>query len=127
MDSSQEVASWGILIGALLPILIAILNQPQWTDQQKRFIALGVAFVSGTGTVIVSGNFDPGNWVVTIAAVLGASQAAYTVLWKPTKIAPRIEAATSGGGEGGYIDLTAFRLRKAHRRPSDRGGRRKAA
>lgn len=101
LDSVKDVASWGALIGVVLPLLIAVLNQPRWTPQQRQLLAVGVSTVAGVGTVIASGNFDLQNWLVTIAAVIGAAQAAYAVLWKPTNIAPTIETKTSGGDEAG--------------------------
>lgn len=104
MESVKDTASWAALIGAMLPLLIAVVNRPQWTAQMKQIIGIAVAAIGGIGTVLASGNFDAQNWLVTLVAVIGASQAAYALIWKPTKVAPKIEQATSAKpGEEGAV------------------------
>jgi hypothetical protein len=65
-----------------------------------QVISVGIAVVIGVGNLIVQGalnniNITPGNALVLLTAVIGASQAAYVVLWTPTKIEPAINRATT--------------------------------
>lgn len=95
MNNTQDTASIAALVGAFLPLLTAVVNNPRWTSQQRQIISALISLVVGVVVVVASGNFDPQNWIVTLVAVVGAAQAAYAFLWKPTKVAPAIETATS--------------------------------
>lgn len=94
MESVKDTASIGALIGGFLPLLIAVVNNPNWTPMRRQIVGTVIAFAVGVVFVAISGNFDPQNWLVTLAAVLGASQATYALIWKPTAIAPKVEGAT---------------------------------
>jgi hypothetical protein len=113
METVKDTASWGALIGALLPFLIAIVQQPRWSSGFRQIIAVVVSVIAGVGTVLVSGNFDVQNWLVTLVAVIGAAQAAYALVWRPTNVAPTIEAKTAAmlnsTDERGVIDLGQYR------------------
>lgn len=96
MDSST---AWALVVGALTPVLVAAVNQPRWTRQTRQVVAVVVAVLVGLVTVIVQGaaDFSAEGAVITIAAVVGAAQAAYAVLWRPTGVAPAVMRATSPG------------------------------
>lgn len=97
MDSIQ---TWAILLGLVTPFVVSFVAQPRWSATQKRVFSVVIAAVIGVGNLIVQGllaNFD---WsfngiVSSIVLVLGASQAAYSLLWKPTGVADAVEEATS--------------------------------
>lgn len=92
MDTISDTASWGVLVGALMPFLIAVVQQPAWSTRQRQVVALAASLVAGVGTVLASGTFDPQNWLVTLAVVVGAAQASYTLLKNP---ALKVEHLTS--------------------------------
>lgn len=96
-----DTALWGALFGMLVPFLVALVDQPEWSSQKRQIAALGVSVVAGMGTVLGSGDFDPTNWVATITAVVAASQASYTLLWKPTGTARKVQRATALNGPWG--------------------------
>jgi hypothetical protein len=106
VESVKDTASWAALIGAVLPILIAIVQQPRWSSQVRQVIAVGVAALGGVGTVLASGNFDAQNWLVTLVAVIGAAQASYALIFKPSGVAAKIEEKTSTDkGEDGAVSI----------------------
>ncbi|MER7759483.1 hypothetical protein [Streptomyces sp. NPDC097619] len=92
----------GSAVGAFLPLLTAIVQRPQWSVLTKKIVAVVTALVAGLLTVAAVGGpeqFQHGLPTLgTLAAVLAASQSAYDLIWKPTTIAPAIEAATSPKG-----------------------------
>ncbi|MEU1293071.1 hypothetical protein ABZ439_11655 [Streptomyces sp. NPDC005840] len=89
---------WAAGLGFVLPPVIAIVNQPRWSGPVKALFMLAVATVVGLGTAYFNGDFT-GKPIVTcmlVAAVVIGT--AYHTVWRPSGIAPGIEAATSTGG-----------------------------
>jgi hypothetical protein len=91
-----------MLVGVLTPALIAVINHPRWNAQSKRIIAYVSAAILGILTVIANGAFT--DWqptfagsVTVVLAVIGASQTAYGLLWKPTGAADAIEEKVNPG------------------------------
>lgn len=94
------VEAWSLILGVITPTLVAIVNNPQWSGQKKRLVALAIAAVTGIVNVYVNNAFT--GWelsaegvLVNLALVIGASQAAYSTVWKPTGASDKIEEATS--------------------------------
>ena len=82
-------------VGFLAPLLVAFLNQEHWSTQTKQIVMVVTAVVLGVLTAAVQGKLDLHNLAVTLPVVVAACQVAYTVLWKPTGIAPAVEKATA--------------------------------
>lgn len=101
MSSTLEVIGTGSVVGSLLPPLTAIVQKPKWSANAKRIVAVIAAALGGIVTVASTGGLDEFTQPVTalggIAAVIAASQTTYDLIWKPSKIAPTVEAATSSG------------------------------
>lgn len=81
-----------------MPILIAVVQQSRFSSQMRQIVAIVVAALGGVGTVLASGNFDVQNWLVTLVAVIGAAQASYALIFKPTGAAAVIERKTDVTG-----------------------------
>ncbi|MEU1355278.1 hypothetical protein ABZ410_15460 [Streptomyces cinnamoneus] len=97
--STLDSITTGAQVGALLPLLTAIVQRPAWSAEVKKAVAVVLALVAGVVTVAASGGwaqFQHGTLTfATLTAVLAASQTTYDLLWKPSKVAPVIEAVTS--------------------------------
>ncbi|WP_413100926.1 hypothetical protein [Streptomyces sp. Inha503] len=97
--STLDSITTGAQIGALLPLVTALVQRPAWSADVKKVVAVVLALVAGVITVATSGGweqFENGTMTfATIAAVLAASQSTYDLIWKPSKVAPAIEAVTS--------------------------------
>lgn len=89
----------GAQVGALLPLLTAVVQRPAWSADTKKVVAVVAALVAGVATVAGTGGLEQLQHgrptLATITGVLVASQASYDVLWKPAKLAPWIEAVTT--------------------------------
>ena len=72
-----------LLLGAILPLLIAVIkrvNAPQWVN---ALIALVIYVIVGILAVVVSGKpIDINNLVPTIALFTAAGTVAYQLFWK---------------------------------------------
>ncbi|NEA53605.1 hypothetical protein G3I60_05390 [Streptomyces sp. SID13666] len=99
MTSTLSTVRTGAEIGALLPLLTAVVQRPAWSAPIKRVVAVVVALVAGVIAVLGTGGLAQLTHgiptMATIMAVLAASQASYDLVWKPAGVAPTIESATS--------------------------------
>ncbi|MGW3627862.1 hypothetical protein [Streptomyces sp. NPDC000880] len=99
MTTTLESITAGTQVGALLPLLTAVVQRPAWTAQVKKIVAVVVAVVAGVVTVAGTGGWEQFQHsaltMTTILAVLAASQTTYDLVWKPSTLAPLIEAVTS--------------------------------
>lgn len=100
--SENWVTISSLLVGVLTPAIVAIINHPVWEPQAKRIIAVVAAAVLGVLTIIANGMFSDfevtaATVVTVVLAVIGASQTAYALLWKPTGAADKIETSINPG------------------------------
>lgn len=99
MSSTLDALVAGSTVGAFLPLLIAVVQRPQWSVRSKKTVAVVVSLFGGFVTVAQTSGLEQFQHsmptLATVAAVLAASQSTYDLIWKPTRIAPVIEAATS--------------------------------
>lgn len=99
MSAMLESLSTSAQVGAVLPLLTAVVQRPAWSEKNKRIVAVVAALVAGVATVAADGGwsqFQHGRLTaVTVLSVLAASQTSYDLFWKPSKLAPWIEALTT--------------------------------
>jgi hypothetical protein len=79
----------------ILPPVIAIINQTHWRDEVRGLVALLACMVYSLGITLLRQDLDWTMWRDTVLQVMAGAFAAYKLFWKPTNIAPDIEAATS--------------------------------
>lgn len=86
-----------LLIGsALMPPIIAVVNQPRFPSAVKGLVALLACLLAALVTEWVRGPIDLAGWRNTAVVVTGAALVLYRVWWQPSGIAPAIELVTSG-------------------------------
>jgi len=97
-----DAQMWSLIVGFLIPPFLAIIQQPGWSDPLRAVVAFVVAIIVALGTVYFAGNLEfdhEKGWISAILLVLVTAVATYKGFWKPTGVAPKIEAATSGQRE----------------------------
>lgn len=99
MSATLESLSTGVQVGAVLPLLTAVVQRPAWSEKYKKVVAVVAALVAGVVAVAADGGWDQFQHgkltIATIFGVLAASQTSYDLVWKPSKLAPMIEALTT--------------------------------
>lgn len=99
MSATLDSLSTGAQVGAVLPLLTAVVQRPAWSAKYKKVVAVVASLVAGVLAVAADGGwaqFQHGKLTtLTILGVLVASQASYDVVWKPSKLAPMIESLTA--------------------------------
>ena len=102
-DALGDVETWGLLLGVLSPLAIAIIEQPRWTGATRMIVGWVCALIIGAVTCLAHGVLTEPTTVLRVCVlVLVAAQAAHAG-WKKAGISPAIEHATSpsprtGGG-----------------------------
>lgn len=87
-----------LILGSLLPALVAIVNQVQWSPRLKGIVSLVVGAAASVVAEWVRGDIAWGaDLRDTVIWVLGAMYLAYRAFWRPSTWAATIEAATTPG------------------------------
>ena len=97
MDSN--LVMWGLVAGFFMPVLLAVVQQPGWSQPLRSIVMFVASLAAGAGTVYFAGNWDTENIVTTILLVMVTAIASYKGLWQPTAVAPKVEVATSPKSE----------------------------
>lgn len=99
MSQTLASLSTGAQVGAVLPLLTAVVQKPAWSAKYKKVVAVVTALVAGVFAVAADGGwaqFQHGQLTAaTFLGVLAASQTSYDLVWKPSKLAPMIESMTA--------------------------------
>jgi hypothetical protein len=99
MSATLDALSTGGQVGAVLPLLTAVVQRPAWSAKNKKVVAVLAALIAGVVAVAADGGWDQFQHgrltTLTILAVLAASQPSYDLVWKPSRLAPMIEAVTT--------------------------------
>lgn len=87
----QFIDMWMMILGIILPLIIAKINSPDWQSGTKSFVAFGVVLIVATGHVFFIGHWDSINWMQTVMKIFFITIVTFQGFWKPTGIADRIE------------------------------------
>jgi SNF family Na+-dependent transporter len=96
MDTSSLTDAITLAIGVITPFFVAIVRNPKWTKKQAQILSVVLAAIIGLLNVLAQGYFDrtewtPANIIMLVVTVVGASQASYALLWKPTGIVDTVD------------------------------------
>lgn len=91
---------WEIVLGILLPLLIATVTRQTWSPGRKTGTMLVAVFVTTVVGELIYGRLVPEagaswrSWLASLFYVFVLTVTTYRHVWKPTGAAPRLEAAT---------------------------------
>ena len=97
----SNLEMWALIVGFLLPPALTIIIQTGWSEQVQAIVAFLACALAGAGTAYFQGDLTGERFVEAGLVVLVTTIATYKGFWKPTKVSPTIEAATSAGGGTG--------------------------
>lgn len=94
----MDVNAFDLAMGAaVMPPLIAVINQEHWRAQLKGIVALLVCAAYALVMDIVRGPVHWDSWRNVLLTTAGATFIAYRAWWQPSGIAPAIEHGTTAG------------------------------
>jgi len=86
-----DAEMWAMVVGFLLPPVIAVLQKSSASEYLKTTLAFAVCMLAAMGNIYVTGEYE-GKKMVTVALItLVSAISTYKGFWKPTGIAPYIE------------------------------------
>jgi hypothetical protein len=90
---NDQLALWSAVVGFVLPPVLALVMRSGWSSQVQGLVACAACLVAAAGTVWFQGDLGHGQDLVTsflliFTAAIGTSR----LYWKPSGIAPSIEA-----------------------------------
>lgn len=83
------------LVGALIPAGIALIVQRDWSSEVKGAAAAVVCLAAAVLLGFTQGVLDPADVLRSFLIVFTLAQVLYQTFWRPSGIAPAIEARTS--------------------------------
>lgn len=90
----SNLAQWSALVAFFLPLLVAVVNRQAWSSAMKSITFFAASLIAAAGTAYFQGDLTGKRWLDSALIIVAAGTAFYHGLWKPTKVAPEIEAAT---------------------------------
>lgn len=92
----SELEQWNFIVGAGLPLLIAVLQRPTFPAAARSMITVATCAIAALIEVhLVHGLHIDGHLFSSILQVTASAIIFYKGVWQPTGLAPVIEAKTS--------------------------------
>lgn len=88
------VALWLLAVGFFSPLVIAVIQQSRWPARTQSVVAFVFYVAVAAVTAWLNGIFNTVGLVTAVLVVFITASTSYKNLWKPTGVAPAIEAAT---------------------------------
>lgn len=92
---SDPTAVDALIGGILMPLIIALINQWHWSSKLKAIVALLACMVAAAVVQWLRGPLNVHAWRDTLVVITGAALIMYHTWWRPSTIAPALEAATT--------------------------------
>jgi hypothetical protein len=93
--STVNLVELSALVGAVLPVAVAVGKQDRFSRRANTLIAAAVALVAALVVVAVRDEFSPGHLAVSFTAIYATAVGFHHGLWKPTGVAARLQRRTS--------------------------------
>lgn len=100
LAAQSPVTLWLLAVGIFSPPVISVIQQTRFNQRLQSIIAFAFYIAVAAVTVWLNGVFSAASLFVAILVVFLVGSAAYKNFWKPTGIAPAIEASTPIGDRG---------------------------
>ncbi|CAM5388854.1 MULTISPECIES: hypothetical protein [Streptomyces] len=91
---------WALIVGFASPMLISVINRPEWSQAARTLVQVVVSVLVGLGSALFAGDFAGKDVVTSILVAAVAAISAYKGVFKPAGIAPKVEKATSPAARG---------------------------
>ena len=86
--------SWSLLVGALLPLAVAVVNRKSWPRWAKALCSIVCCVLAAAGTVWLAGSFNVHDWAGTLAVVAAAAYSSFHWVWQQAGVTQAVEAKT---------------------------------
>lgn len=91
----SNLAQWSALVGFVLPLLVAIVQQSHWSRAVRTVIGIIAVIISAGVTAFVENKLNWNNWATSLIAIATVAFTTYRNVWVPLGAADWVEAVTS--------------------------------
>lgn len=96
----SNLMMWSFIVGFFLPLVISVVQQPRFPEYVRAIITFLACLVASAVTCALQGQVTVERWIESALVILVATISMYKGLWKPARVAPEIEHATSPNPSG---------------------------
>lgn len=90
-----EFQKWNLLVGFVLPPLLAVVQQRHWPTYVRTAVCWVACAAAAVGTTYWQGTLHWSSWATSALTIVVAATATYHGGWQPSGIAPAIERRTT--------------------------------
>lgn len=95
MEPNEQLIMWGSVVGFVLPLAIAAINQRRWSSTARGVVVFGCCLIAAAGTVYLEGALNrSGDLASAFLAIFVTAIGTYKLYWRPSGIAPAVERVT---------------------------------
>ena len=91
MEFPTDIKMYEAVIGAFLPLLIAVLTSTDWPAYAKRLLLIALALLASVGHALYAGALDMSILSTTFLKIVFISATTYSYVWKWSGTAEYIE------------------------------------
>jgi ABC-type uncharacterized transport system permease subunit len=102
-----DTQMWNLIVGVLLPPLIALVQRPTLPTWARSLIAVAASGVAGFVTVWIAGELTGRSVITGVLITLVAAVATYESIWRKVGVTGKVEIATSPRSTAGNAGLVA--------------------
>ena len=99
----SDLEMWSLLVGVLLPIVVATINRSVWPGWAKAAVVIVTSSAAGGVTAWLTGVLTGGTWLHSALVVGVAAVGSWRVFWRPSGIGPAVERATEPGLPSAHV------------------------
>lgn len=91
----SNLAQWSALVGFLVPLVIAIIQQTHWGRTIRTIVGVVSSLAAAVVTAAVQNNLNWNTWATSAIWIVTTAMVSYRTIWVPLGAAPFIEAKTT--------------------------------
>lgn len=91
----SNLAQWSALVGFLIPLAIAVVQQTHWRRWVRTVIGVVCSLGAAIITAAVENRLTWNTWATSAIWIVTTAMVSYRTIWVPLGAAPTIEAKTT--------------------------------
>lgn len=100
-SAPPQLGQYQMLVGSLMPLLVAVVVRQSWQPDLKRIVAFGLCVLAGIGTAYLTGQLSNITDVsASVLTILVTAQLTYSHFWHGLGITDAIEASVNADPPG---------------------------
>jgi hypothetical protein len=104
---NNQLTEVSALVGSFLPLLVAFVQRQHWSGWVRTAVGVAACAIAAVIVSYTKGQLNLHDLATTGFIIFTLTKTTYLSVWKPSGVAPKIEAATSGTSNNPDFTLPA--------------------